>query len=96
MMMNHNKRTYQFPLALSQPFFIKPRLSSHGQAGVWGGAQEREVAAALIQDLKCVLQLDICVVMVSLNHVMDLMKIFLELFNNLGQGITSVHSPPMV
>ena len=94
--MNHNKRTYQFPLALSQPFFIKPRLSSHGQTSVWGGAQEGEVAAALIQDLKCVLHFDIRVVMVSLNHVMDLMEIFFELLNNLGQGITSVHSPPMV
>ena len=94
--MNHNKWTYQFPLALSQPFFIKPRFPSHGQTGVGGGAEEGEVAAALIEDLECVLELGICVIMVSLDHVVDFMKVFLELFNNLSQCITRVHSPPMV
>ena len=95
-MMNYNKRPYQFSLALSQPFFIKSRLPSHGQTGARGGTQEGEVAAALIQNLECVLELYICVVMVGLDHVVNFMKVFFELLHNLGQCITSVHSPPMV
>ena len=87
---------YQFSLALSQPFFIKSCFPRHGQTGVWCGAEEGEVAAALIEDLECVLELGIRVIMVSLDHVVDFMKVFLELFNNLSQCITRVHSPPMV
>ena len=95
-MMNYNKRPYQFSLALSQPFFIKSRLPRHGQTGVRGGAQEGEVAAALIQNLECVLELHIRVIMVGLDHVVNFMKVFFELLHNLCQSITSVHSPPMV
>ena len=87
---------YQFSLALSQPFFIKSCFPRHGQTGVWCGAEEGEVAAALIEDLECIFELDIRVIMVSFKHVVDLMEILFELLNNFGQCVTSVHPPPMV
>lgn len=50
----------------------------------------------MVETLKRLLQLHIRAVLVSLDHVVDLMQPLLQLLRDPGQGVAGVHPPPVV
>ena len=56
----------------------------------------REITAVVIERLKCLLELHVRVVTVTLQHVVDLVQVLLQLVHDLGQGIAGVHTSTMV
>ena len=50
----------------------------------------------MVETLKRLLQLHIRAVLVSLDHVVDLMQPLLQLLSDPGEGVAGVHPPPVV
>ena len=88
--------SYQFSLALNESLLVQPSLPGHGESGVGSGAEQGEVAAVLIQTIKCFLQLDVHILVLSLHLDVDLVQVLLQLVHHLGQSIAGVHPPPVV
>ena len=91
-----DRNTHQLSLALLQSLLVQSSLPRHGEPRVWTGAEEGEVGAALVETLECLLQLHLGAVVVSLDHVVDLVQPLLQLLSDPGQGVAGVHPPPMV